>query len=354
MRNQQEGQTPRMHLEYLDGVRALAALYVVGYHSLFNIIWTPEAGLNSNLGGLPPHLYGALLWLHYGGLAVSVFIVLSGYCLMIPVARTPGLLIPGGVLAYLGRRARRILPPYYAAMMLSLLLIVGIHGLHKIQGVRWDASLPVTRGVLISHLFLLHDLRQSWYQKLNGPAWSVAVEWQIYFLLPVLVLLWRRFGLAGLLLSSLVMGIGLSHILRHAYDYTAPWYIALFGMGAAAAAVNFSSRSTENSVRADVPWGWASIVFGLLAFTYAQNVNRIPLPIRLAHPYILDLCVGATVACLLVFCTKYAGTGEGKPPIPLRVFRSPALVFIGTYSYSIYLIHDQILGPLTSQHAIFI
>ena len=51
------------------------------------------------------------------------FIVLSGYSLMIPAARNGGELV-GGFRRYIFRRARRILPPYYAALICSIALIL--------------------------------------------------------------------------------------------------------------------------------------------------------------------------------------------------------------------------------------
>jgi len=47
--------------------------------------------------------------LGYGYLGVPIFIVLSGYVLMLPVLSQEGLRLPKGFASYIGRRARRIL-----------------------------------------------------------------------------------------------------------------------------------------------------------------------------------------------------------------------------------------------------
>ena len=72
-----------IHLRYLDGIRGLTALYVVLYHGAM-------AGLQS--AGWGPH---SGLWLSLkrmldasGPAAVAVFIVLSGYSLMLPTLPT--------------------------------------------------------------------------------------------------------------------------------------------------------------------------------------------------------------------------------------------------------------------------
>src|SRR4051812_41118914 len=78
----------------------------------------------------------------FGHEAVAIFIVLSGYCLMLPVARRGESQLKGGFGSYLGRRAFRILPPYFAALGLSLLLIASSATLRRASGTIWDDSLP--------------------------------------------------------------------------------------------------------------------------------------------------------------------------------------------------------------------
>ena len=95
------------HIAYLDGVRALAALWVMFSHACFITLGSTPAS-----SGLPG------LLVNYGRLAVDVFIVLSGHRLMLPVTRKGRL--AGGTLDFYRRRARRILPPYFAAVILAV------------------------------------------------------------------------------------------------------------------------------------------------------------------------------------------------------------------------------------------
>jgi peptidoglycan/LPS O-acetylase OafA/YrhL len=135
--------------------------------------------------------------LDFGHWSVAVFIVLSGYCLMLPVVRAQHLHIPGGVQSYLWRRTRRIMPPYYAAPILTLLLILAVPMLQHPGADRWSMALPAfDAGVMLSHFFMIHIFSPDWIWKINSPMWSVAVEWWIYFLFPWLLLpLWRRLGI---------------------------------------------------------------------------------------------------------------------------------------------------------------
>src|SRR6187402_3297719 len=123
-------------LEYLDGLRALAALYVCATHIAY-----------SNFGNV---LFG-------GSWAVACFIVLSGFCLSLPVERSGEL--RGGALEFIKRRAWRILPAYYGALVLTWVL--GEH--------RGAAS-------VISHILLIHNMSPAWVYSLDAPTWSLATE----------------------------------------------------------------------------------------------------------------------------------------------------------------------------------
>ena len=102
--------TARRRLVGLDGVRGLAALYVVVDHTYLR-----------SFPGYPvttaPFWAG---WLIYGRFAVVVFITLSGFSLAVSPARNGWRL--DGVPKFLQRRAWRIVPPYWAALVFSLLV----------------------------------------------------------------------------------------------------------------------------------------------------------------------------------------------------------------------------------------
>src|SRR5258708_40112679 len=100
---------PAARFDYLDGLRGAAALYVVLYHVYL------ELALSGEWNRLPAFVRYSAGWLQFCHVSVGVFIVLSGFCLMLPVARSSDRQLPGGLGQYFVRRARRILPPYYAA-----------------------------------------------------------------------------------------------------------------------------------------------------------------------------------------------------------------------------------------------
>ena len=319
-----------VHLQFLDGLRGIMALYVVFHHVAMELRYAFQGG------GIPNAVFSALKWLDFGHYAVDVFIVLSGYCLMIPVAKSGGIL-RGGFLNYIKRRSRRILPPYYAALILSVALI-GLRGVFE----RYSGFQPaysgyrLSLGSFFSHLFLLHNLNRAWVTEINAPMWSIAIEWQIYFLFPILLILWRRFGFAAL--SVAVFGVGFApHYLFHGFlDWTYPWYIGLFVMGMAGSTVNFSSISRLRSWQTRVPWGRGAAILGLGFLTFGSLHGGW----YADHRWIADPVVGLATVCLLVYCSRAVQSrNEADYPFVLRLFDTRYAVALGAFSYSLYSIH---------------
>jgi peptidoglycan/LPS O-acetylase OafA/YrhL len=80
----------------VDGLRALAALYVVTHHIGLTVWW--QTPVPAEL--LQPFLSVLVAAFTFGHYAVSVFIVLSGYWLTLQVARH-GFRFPNGALGFI-------------------------------------------------------------------------------------------------------------------------------------------------------------------------------------------------------------------------------------------------------------
>lgn len=321
-----------MRLEYLDGLRALASLYVVLFH----------AGLGFSPTALPGWARMLQRVLAYGHDAVAVFIVLSGYCLMLPVARAGGIM-PRALGDYFARRAWRILPPYYAALLGTLLLLAAIPILQTPSHTIWDDSVPAFAvGPIASHLLLVHNLFPAWVHTINGPLWSVATEWQIYFLFPLLLLpVWRKAGALAALLVSAALGWSLLWIARGTAQAACSWYAALFTLGMCAAGIGFAPRETERALRERVPWRSVSLVaLALVAIASTCFVRSWFRWLSLS-----DALVGVATATLLLSLTGQA-LGPSTRPLALRVLEAPPLVALGRFSYSLYLTHLPVIALL--------
>jgi peptidoglycan/LPS O-acetylase OafA/YrhL len=156
----------------LDGIRAIACLSVVMFH--INLIttrdlplWVPQSA---------PSLISGLAF--SGDTGVTLFFVLSGFLLFLPYARV--ILFneaawPSTWQFYI-RRILRILPVYY----LSLIIMVFLFRPEYLQADhlrQW-----------FFFLTMFMDSSAATYKAINGPFWTLAVEWQYYLLLPWIAL----------------------------------------------------------------------------------------------------------------------------------------------------------------------
>lgn len=334
----------RTRFGFLDGVRGLAAFYVLLVHVRQQWDWklVEKNGLLSWRGDpLPPPLERLLRVFAYGHFAVAVFIVLSGFCLMMPVARSTDGTLAGGLKHYIYRRAKRILPPYYAALILSLALIACVPLLRQPNGTKSDLLLPAfTPGVLISHLFLMHNISAAWIDKINPPLWSIPPEWHIYFFFPLLLLpIWRRFGLFAVNVLACILSLS-PHFLWHGrFDYTTPWYLALFTFGVTAAAIRCSSGPVPILLRERVPWGWIAMWIWIACAT----LGALRPEWFLSRLYATDPLVGAATAVSIIYLSQFKAHPGNSAPAILRILEVRPIAWLGSFSYSLYLIHYPLL-----------
>ncbi len=241
---------------------------------------------------------------------------------MLPVVRREGVL-RGGVLLFFQKRARRILPPYYFALAFSLLLAWTIIG--KPTNTHWDCSLPVTGRAIWEHLFLLQNFALSDAPKINHSFWSISLEWWIYFLFPLLVLLWKRLGGAMVAVICIVASslLGSACYAKFGSSFTLQ-YIALFAFGMLGAEIIFWESRAALFCRNHLPWGLIACCTTILAWLAATS--QVP------HFKFLersDLLVGLWAMCLLV-------TLGLRPRLFLnRIFSQKFVVLLGSFAYSI-------------------
>ena len=319
---------PRLHLPFLDGIRALMALYVVHHHILGRV----QLGKD-----LPDWTREILAVGAYGHYPVVVFIVLSGYCLMLPVVRNGGL--KGGFRLYIARRARRILPPYYFALLFSAIILIApvVAGLLPTSSLKtpWD---------WISHLLLVHNFQYSTAYSLNAALWSIATEWQIYFFFPFLLIpIWNRAGNFAAILAGSLVGLGLWAIFPSIWP-ACPWFLGLFALGMAGAALNFDARLQNFTSK--IPWGALAtllIIGGYLLVRIFPQFSWYELSDdRDSGLYpVADFVFGVGAMALLVWGTRVSL--ENRPHWLLKMLSNRPILWIGAFSYSLYLIHMPVL-----------
>ena len=303
----------RQRLAGLDGLRGLAALFVVVNHVFLRAF--PGYPVDHAPFWAGPFIYGRF--------AVIVFIVLSGFSLALSPARHGWRL--DAVSRFAQRRARRILPAYWAALAFSLAvawLVVPQPG----QGV------PNAKSVVVNGLLAQNVVRAP---SPNASFWSMAVEAQLYIAFPLMLLMVRRWGaiamVATVTLVVATVGVVGPHIsgVETFVIQSPPDLAALFAVGVLTAGIVGASEA-----RKSWPWGWLALAAAapVVATIWWQGSVW-----TLHHLFWIDLALGPAIACLL------AGLATGHAAPLLRLLDARPVRTLGLSSYSLYLIHGPIV-----------
>ena len=310
----------RTYYPHVEGLRGVAALYVFLFH-----IW--QLAVQNVATGTLLGWMAFTPFMQYGHFAVAVFIVISGYCLALPVAMKPDLRFDAK--KFFLRRARRLMPAYVPVVLLSVIPFCAVA---LLQGRQINAP-HIVLAVLL-HLGLIHNLSFATTEYLNGPLWSIALEAQIYVAFAlVLIPVWRRFGLAAQLGVALVLGM-IPHFVLHSLDWTTPWLCGLFAMGVVAAAFTARAPSLPN-----LPWKLLTLLAATVSIVLIAPFRDMVTPDGALLP--MDLAAGATVALFFI-----AAARDERIPFARFLALRP-VVLVGTFSYSLYLIHAPLVD-LTS------
>jgi peptidoglycan/LPS O-acetylase OafA/YrhL len=179
-----------------------------------------------------PLMPGLIDWLdEYGRIAVQVFLVIGGFLAAKSLAPQvhPGVNNPIGTI---WRRYIKLVPPFMAAMLLA----IGASAIASQWMTHESISAPPTLSQLSAHLLLLHDVLG--YDALSAGAWYVAIDFQLYAL--VTLLLWAVGRIAGQrhqawlmpALVALCVSVSLLYFNRDAgWDVWAPYFFGSYGLG---------------------------------------------------------------------------------------------------------------------------
>lgn len=327
------------HFLFLDGLRALAALYVLGHHACMYVNYAKDS-VAGNIASI----------FAYGHSAVNLFIIISGFCLMLPILQNNGVL-KGGVWHFYRKRAKRILPPYFITVITCILLIHTF--LSQKTGTQWDGTFPINAWDVFTRTVLLQDVFANTQAKINYPLWSISVEFRIYLLFPLLLLCWRKWGVIPLTIACTLLSLAiwaimvqnpLFNISRSGIN---PHYLVLFVAGMWACYFSYSNQPKIAYLRSKCNiWlvgALTLLVFVLLTyFKYYYHQHIIKLP---AHAF-RDLKEGLLMSVFLFLIAT------GRLHTINSIVSWKPLAAIGLFSYSIYLMHAPFL-QIVMQYGIF-
>jgi peptidoglycan/LPS O-acetylase OafA/YrhL len=309
---------------YIEGIRAIAAIYVMMHHIMLSFKFQALSPVNQFFTDI----------FKYGHYAVDVFIVISGFCLTLPLLDN-NYALP--IFKFYKRRFIRIYPTYLISCIISLLLIVFLIG--NKTGTLWDLSFPITREAIITHILLVQDFFYDTISRLNYILWSVSVEGRIYLIFPLLLLITRRWSIFTTFFSAFIISALMWLLLMYAYKQDPQInvsaagvhpYIILFASGMLAADISCRMSTLK------LPW-----ILMLVAFIIIQVI--------LENAYhgstIKDINVGFCASSLLIAIEKTRNNNYNLNWLE-RFFSGKFIVFLGSYSYSIYLFHPFLIQLL--------
>jgi len=192
---------PRQYIDSIQIMRGLAALLVVFQHNLHRYPGTLFTGYLGFLGDLG-RTGGGL-----GEIGVAAFFVISG--MVLPLSLGGGYrwrLFP----MFLLRRAIRIEPTYLASVAIAVVIIYGMSSIAP----NGTPCLPSLKQLALHALYLIPFSHQEWIQPVY---WTLAVEFQFYLciglIFPMLILVHRKAG--GMAASFMCATFGLLVLIAH-------------------------------------------------------------------------------------------------------------------------------------------
>ena len=300
-------------------MRGIAILFVFVYHALGTAFGQDQLPWGRWFSTLDvPRSFVPLLPVTFGWIGVTIFFVVSGFCIHLSFSRQPQWPV------FFKRRFFRIYPPY----LVSLLFFALAYPLTRLAFTsREDA------GQFISHLVLLNNLDARYVFGINPAWWSIAVEVQLYALYPVVIALATRLGWGRALAGIAVLEIGLRltgdllHTFRGAgfprWVCDSPFYFWFsWSVGAYVAELYLRGRTFPVSRAALAALGALAV-----ACRYFKPLSSMTFPL------VALLTAGVIVRLLQ----------KNDRRLPLPSILLDHLRRAGLWSFSLYLIHQPLI-----------
>jgi peptidoglycan/LPS O-acetylase OafA/YrhL len=281
----------------LDAWRALAALAVVTFHCT-NTVVAPEMGWWARL-------------LLSGWIGVFVFFPISGYCILAAVWRTEN----GTLTQFFARRWRRIAPPYWASIVVALVVAVAAAPFNHTS----LRDYHLTPGTWLSMV----TLTQVWLRAgsaVNPVYWSLCYEEQFYLIVGLTLLAPGRYRLPLLTAVTALSGLYQTSLwparLRADGLFLAYWLEFACGL----AAFVWIRRPAHRV--------WAAAIFAIVVMRIGLSAD---------FPLLVSAGAAAAFIALSRYDSLIAATAAGA-----------MLMRLGAFSYSLYLVHVPIGGRIVN------
>ena len=307
----------------LDGLRGIAILMVLAFHIF------PVAEQFSN--------QGFTAWISklssMGWAGVDVFFVLSGFLITSILIREKN--HPHYFRNFYTRRVLRIMPVYY--LLITILFVVNfLAGWIDIKTVLKSAAWFYT--FTGNWLYAFNDVRGFYFEHL----WSIAIEEQFYLVWPIIVLRYEpkkisKIGIATMLFALLTRVV----LVFFSKDYgnTFPYYATISRLDGLMLG-SMIATGFQTGLISQFPKNAAKFLIISLAIICTCIVYK---PDALLWNNELMLTVGFSALALLAGALIIIAQTWNEAHFLRRFFRFPVLLFLGKYSYALYLFHWPVL-----------
>lgn len=296
-------------------LRGLASLGVVVYH-VREDLWIGWDSIHPLEAANTFDRLASLLSIPspYMGSGVILFFLLSGFCIALPyVGINPRKF---EFKEYVARRFFRIYPPYFFAIVLTLMIEFLLHIIvdHRMSPLKtYLANLGMiqnyTTGALVT----------------NGSLWTLPIEMELYITFPLVLFILLKFGSKALLwVSGVVSVAGLAIYLSGVNwllgNFAMYWLIWTSG-------ATLAHYYVQDVLR--VPSKWI-IILGVLSLAIALLAHRVAIP---------SASFTLLYGCFYLILLWLGLTTEHKWNSKVPRVLVKCLTILGTCSYSLYLIH---------------
>lgn len=271
-------------IQELDALRGLAALGVVLYHYTYNynVLW-----------GYPEGFPLSFVW---GALGVQLFFVISGFVILMTLEHSTS------ISKFAWNRFSRLYPAYWACMLLTF-IVVSLLGLPGRERTLFDLAVNTT---MCQGFFGVANV--------DGPYWTLHVELCFYLLMAVLFAIGAQKRLLLILAVLAMVGL-INSIGRVGSEWPGVWRL---------------ERAWP--LRHFLPWFFYGVV---LYRARHEGLRR--------HAAWLALAIG------LAFVSRPHWMAVGvvvlmalSTQLRLPLLCTKPLLFMGTISYALYLVHANI------------
>lgn len=292
---------------YLESLRGLAALSVAFYHlqigSMFNNAFTDNAPI-----------------------MVDFFFVLSGY--VISLNYFDRMQSVGDLIDFQKKRFWRIYPLHFVMLLAFVLIEIAKFIFESRSGVQ--ATDPAFSrndlGAFLQHVFLVHNvLGNDW--SWNGPSWSISAEFYTYFVFALVLVLFNgatrmRYAIIGALLLMSAFFVATNP--QDAVQVGLFRCLLSFFIGSLAFEFERAFKLDQHAKGSLIAGAIMAIV--VLFAMFSADIPRI---LFLAFPL---LCAALILGL----------NASHKQSLMIRILESRFLVYLGTISFGVYMIHSAV------------